>query len=195
MVLDESTSQHSCFTSLRSCVHEMVNVPNVLHWFRDARSDSRLDVLCRFLDCCTPFELHFLSSYLEELLSRNTVVTNQIETTVCSDLKDLHEITNSTSRRQLCVLLTKLKSTTKMRAYNIYDILIQYDFNKFFSQVLTMDEEIVDELLLLFTLASNHPAMTFKQRSCLHQRLIELREAIEKLFEVNFKGFPALQII
>ena len=170
-------------------VHAMVNVDNVTHWFRDATSDSRIDVLCRLLECCMPLELQFLGTYLEGLLQRNMVFNQPSETitSLYSNLKDLKEITNSNSRRQLCVLLTRLKSTNRILAYNIYDILIQYDFAEFFSRVISMEEELVDEILLLFTLAANHPAMSFSQRRHLQQRLAELRGTIEDSFEVNLE--------
>ena len=54
---------------------------------------------------------------------------------------------------------------------------------------MVMEEELVDEILLLFTLAANHPAMTFSQRRNLHQRLVDLRETIEKSFKVSIVQF------
>ena len=163
----------------------MVNVDIVTQWFRDAASDSRLEVLCRLLECSVPLELQYLATFLEELLRRNMVLNVPSDATY-ADLKHLGEITDSSSRRQLCLLLTRLKCANKIPAYNIYDILIRYDFAKFFSRVISMEEELVDEILLLFTLAANHPAMTFSQRNRLNQRLVDLRETIDHSFKVNF---------
>lgn len=165
-------------------VHAMINVDNVTQWFRDAPSHNRLQVLCRLLECCVPHELQYLATFLEELLRRNMVLNAPSDATY-ANLKHLGEITDSNCRRQLCLLLTRLKSANKIPAYNIYDILIRYDFAKFFSRVISMEEELVDEILLLFTLAANHPAMTFSQRNRLSQRLVELRETIDQSFKVT----------
>ena len=166
----------------------MVNVCDVVHWFRDATSDRRLETLCRLLDCCMPLELQFLNTYLDEVLGRNLVVSQHSD----SNVPELNEITDSTCRRQLCLILTRIK-TANVLAGCIYNKLIQYNFSEFFSRVMVMEEELVDEILLLFTLAANHPAMSFSQRRNLHQRLTDLRETIDKSFKVlivnNFSNF------
>jgi hypothetical protein len=128
-------------------------------------------------------ELQFLNTYLDEMLRRNFVVNQQADS-----MPELQEITDSTCRRQLCLILTRLKSANVL-ASCIYNILIQYNFSEFFSRVMVMEEELVDEILLLFTLASNHPAMTFSQRRDLHQRLVDLRETIDKSFKVRIVQF------
>ncbi len=169
----------ACAYRSSTLIHEMVNVCDVAQWFRDATSDRRLEALCRLLDCCMPLELQFLNTYLDELLRRSLVVNQHSD----SNMPDLHEITDSTCRRQLCLILTRLKPANVL-AGCIYNILIQYNFSEFFSRVMVMEEELVDEILLLFTLAANHPAMSFSQRRNLHQRLVDLRETIEKSFKV-----------
>ena len=171
----------ACVYRSSTLIHEMVNVCDVAQWFRDATSDRRLEALCRLLDCCMPLELQFLNAYLHELLRPNLVANQHSD----PNMPELHEITDSTCRRQLCLILTRLKSANVL-AGCIYNILIQYNFSDFFSRVMVMEEELVDEILLLFTLAANHPAMTFSQRRNLHQRLIDLRETIEKSFKVSF---------
>lgn len=169
----------ACEYRSSTLIHEMVNVCDVAHWFRDATSDRRLEALCRLLDCCMPLELQFLKTYLDELLRRNFIGSQHSDLT----MPELHEITDSTCRRQLCLILTRLKSANVL-AGCVYNILIQYNFSEFFSRVMVMEEELVDEILLLFTLAANHPAMSFSQRRNLHQRLKDLRETIEKSFKV-----------
>jgi hypothetical protein len=173
----------ACVFRASTLIHEMVNVCDVAQWFRDATSDRRLEALCRLLDCCMPMELQFLNTYLDEMLRRNFVVNQQADS-----MPELQEITDSTCRRQLCLILTRLKSANVL-ASCIYNILIQYNFSEFFSRVMVMEEELVDEILLLFTLASNHPAMTFSQRRDLHQRLVDLRETIDKSFKVRIVQF------
>ena len=184
----------ACVYRSSTLIHEMVNVCDVAQWFRDATSDRRLEALCRLLDCCMPLELQFLNTYLHELLRPNVVANQNSD----PNMPELHEITDSTCRRQLCLILTRLKSASVL-AGCIYNILIQYNFSEFFSRVMVMEEELVDEILLLFTLAANHPAMTFSQRRNLHQRLIDLRETIEKSFKVSmcviFEKFNSLILV
>lgn len=175
-----------CVLCASDLLNEMVNVCDVSHWFRDATSDRRLEALCRLLDCCMPLELQFLNTYFLELLRRNSAAS--LKQDCDTNMAELREITESSCRRQLCLILTRLKSAN-VQLGRVYNVLIQYNFSEFFSRVMVMEEELVDEILLLFTLAANHPAMSFSQRHNLHQRLAELRETIQKYFKVALNFF------
>ncbi|GAA47749.1 zinc finger CCHC domain-containing protein 2 [Clonorchis sinensis] len=232
---------------------------DILKWFEDAPPSSRIEFVCGLLRLCSPSELRFFGSCLEELarlhyedlrelesLANSTVeastdeclstlvheslcksppatedlnCNNQIETTnlrlgsLPLSLRVL--ATNSTLRSQLIFRLSLLQSSnvTSANAYFealITDKSISSDFVLVYEPVpplgrnspcpssnesedesthlpalSTSERRVVEELLLLYTLAAFHPAFTFDHRYRLSACLSKLRSWAARL-----KGEP-----
>ncbi|KAM9307696.1 zinc finger CCHC domain-containing protein 2 [Gastrophryne carolinensis] len=154
----------------------------VYEWFVQALGPAqRLEFACGLLDLCNPLELRFLGACLEDLArkdfhylrdceSRANGLSAEPEAALQQLLGDLRE---RTARSRLIVYLALLGSENRDVADRFHRLLLLPDTEA--------EEERGagrEELLLLFTMASLHPAFSFHQRVTLRERLGRLREAM-----------------
>jgi len=167
----------------------------VLSEFRKVRSSERLDLLCSLLDACLPFELRFLGTCLEFLGKRdfNELREDERLANNVNHISQFRSLSDENTRRKLVLYVSLLKSSNS-------------DCVKYFSDILTginMDDvglahgsltnpsslealnKLMDELLLLYTIAVNHPAFTIHQKSKFAVILAQLQDEDRKLCGVE----------
>ncbi|XP_056376971.1 zinc finger CCHC domain-containing protein 2 isoform X2 [Hyla sarda] len=153
----------------------------VYEWFvRTLGPAQRLEFACGLLDLCNPLELRFLGSCLEDLARKD-----------CHYLRDYESRANSLAgellvdprdpviRSRLIVYLALLSSENREVAGRLYRLLPTMETLAGWERG-DEEREPGEELLLLLTMASLHPAFSFHQRVTLRERLEGLREALEK---------------
>ncbi|XP_069814226.1 zinc finger CCHC domain-containing protein 2 isoform X2 [Dendropsophus ebraccatus] len=151
----------------------------VYEWFvRTLGPAQRLEFVCGLLDLCNPLELRFLGSCLEDLARKDCHYLRDYESRANSLAGELlGDLGDAVIRSRLIVYLALLSSENRDVAGRLYRLLLpamegwERDDE---------ERESGEELLLLLTMASLHPAFSFHQRVTLRERLERLREARER---------------
>ncbi|XP_058808786.1 proline-rich protein 36-like isoform X2 [Phymastichus coffea] len=165
------------------CCLAMVCKENVVSWFSSLSSYKRIDVMCTLLNMCLPFEIRFFGTVVEDLGKRDYNVLRDTEHRA-NNVSDLTEFTNLSmtdkrTRRKLALYTALLQSCSHSCAGVLYKILSNLDFQEIQTLVngtnCSSDEQPLEELLLLYTMAVNHPAFNYEQKSTFGNVLIKLK--------------------
>lgn len=147
----------------------MVCKEDICAWYKKVSGTCRIDVICALMQLSHPLERRYFGSVLESLcqidyrclVSEETKANNPEE--VRKITPDLHEGLN---RSKLSVYLSLLHSSNSVCSQLVYELLAsartfveKKNTQEGFSKI------VIEELLLLLTLAINHPAFTFQQRT------------------------------
>ncbi len=148
----------------------MICKEDVVCWFKELESYERIDTMCTLLNMCLPFELRFLGTCLEELGRRDSQELRGIELRVnnpvelAADISSCRagEPTDIKIRRRMALYLALIRVCNRS---SVTEIIFQTlegwgdkDFYKF------GDGDPLQELLLVYTMAANHPVFSFEQR-------------------------------
>ncbi|XP_047453436.1 zinc finger CCHC domain-containing protein 14 [Mugil cephalus] len=161
----------------RSCVQR----EGVYRWFSSLTSAQRAEFLCGLLDLCVPVELRFLGSCLEDLARKDyhSLRDAEIKANNPADLSGLTNITDEVVRSKLLVSLALLGSDNREAAGVLYRTLTHIDtvINNY--GLALNDGRTEEQFLLLFTMASNHPAFSFHQKQVLRQQLSQIQDILQ----------------
>ena len=174
----------------------MVCKEDVVTWFKDLSSSKRVDVMCSLLNMCLPFELRFLGTCLEDLGKRDfhDLRDTEIRANNCSELSDLQCISDKRTRRKLALFVSLLKSYNHACSNSLYKILANFDSSEIATNSSSSDENPLEELLLLYTLALNHPAFSYEQKAVIGNILVKLQDE-EKMFAAKHQvGISVLYV-
>uniref|UniRef100_A0A8C8SYZ6 Zinc finger CCHC-type containing 2 n=1 Tax=Pelusios castaneus TaxID=367368 RepID=A0A8C8SYZ6_9SAUR len=183
----------------------------VYDWFgRALGSAQRLEFVVGLLDLCNPLELRFLGSCLEDLARKDYHCLRDAEAKAngLSEPGPLGDFREPAARAKLIVYLALLGSENREAAGRLYGLLPRVDsvLQSCGAREEDGPEEDVEgpggkgrgeslgfgaqeELLLLFTMASLHPAFSFHQRVTLREHLERLRRAFCGLREQEEDNF------
>ncbi|XP_073461823.1 zinc finger CCHC domain-containing protein 14 isoform X1 [Aquarana catesbeiana] len=149
----------------------------VYRWFSELSSWQRIEFLCGLLDLCLPLELRFLGSCLEDLARKDyhSLRDSEIKANNSADLAALTNLGDEVVRSKLLVSLALLTSENREAAGVLCRTLTHMDsiINNLGLQL--NDGRTGDEFLLLFTMATNHPAFSFHQKQLLRKELAHLQ--------------------
>lgn len=153
----------------------------VYRWFSVLSSAQRAEFLCGLLDLCVPIELRFLGSCLEDLARKDyhSLRDAEIKANNPADLANLANITDEVVRSKLLVSLALLSSDNRVAAGVLFRTLTHIDtiINNYGLKL--NDGQTGEQFLLLFTMASNHPAFSFHQKQVLRQELTQIQEILQ----------------
>ncbi|XP_062997305.1 zinc finger CCHC domain-containing protein 14 isoform X1 [Elgaria multicarinata webbii] len=153
---------------------------SVYRWFSELPSPQRVEFLCGLLDLCIPLELRFLGACLEDLARKDyhSLRDSEIKANNPADLGSLTNLTDEVVRSKLLVSLALLGSSHREAAGVLFRTLTHID-SVIHNYGLQLNEgRTGDEFLLLFTMASNHPAFSFHQKQVLRQELTKIQNII-----------------
>lgn len=162
----------------------MVCKEDVLTWFKDAASYKRIDVMCSLLNMCIPFELRYLGTCIEEQgkhdyqeLRGAALIANSLDK-LAKELCGAKSLLEKCTRHRLTVYVSLLQSRNYTCAQWMYSVLLRSDvFDAFIaSGAFNKDITLHTELLLLYTMALNHPAFTFEQKRYFGEIVTRLTE-------------------
>ncbi|XP_075045412.1 zinc finger CCHC domain-containing protein 14 isoform X2 [Mixophyes fleayi] len=149
----------------------------VYRWFSELTSSQRIEFLCGLLDLCIPLELRFLGSCLEDLARKDyhSLRDSEIKANNPADLGSLTNLTDEVVRSKLLVSLALLASDNREAAGVLCRTLTHMDsiINNLGLQL--NDGRTGDEFLLLFTMATIHPAFSFHQKQLLRKELSHIQ--------------------
>ncbi|XP_014667479.1 PREDICTED: zinc finger CCHC domain-containing protein 2-like [Priapulus caudatus] len=141
----------------------MVYKEEVLSWFKDLPGAKRIDFMCRLVHFCVPLELRFFGTCVEDLAKRDFHYLRDLEnkSNSASELTKLTDVTDCAMRSKLIITLTLLYSSN----YTCSNLLFRTLTNlESVLDNLPKNEKVANELQLLFTLSTNHPAFTSEQK-------------------------------
>lgn len=162
----------------------MVCKEDVITWFKEAAAYRRIDVMCSLLNMCVPFELRFLGTCIEEQgkhdyqeLRGAAITANDMEK-LAKELSTSKGVLETCTRHRLTIYLSLLQSHNYNCANWIYCTLLRNESMDTFIRNgnFLKDVNLHTELLLLFTLALNHPAFTFEQKTYFGEVISQLSE-------------------
>ncbi|EAU75939.1 AGAP009083-PA, partial [Anopheles gambiae str. PEST] len=145
----------------------MICNEDVVGWFRDLKSYSRIDTMCIMLNMCLPFELRFLGTYLEELGRRDAPELRGAELKVNNPQEFIADIasgepTDQRIRRKMALFLALYRACNHAYANELFKTLEGWGARPDLQRLFEEDDQ--QELLLVYTMATNHPVFSFEQR-------------------------------
>ncbi|CAF0856876.1 unnamed protein product [Adineta steineri] len=187
----------------------MLNQEQIHRYFNHLSGAKRIEFLYGLLHLCQPLELRYLGTCLEEIARKDYEYlyhaeqkTNHLPTQT-STLINNNESTNQQQQQQSNIESDeKLDLTDQFtRAHAIVDIALLWAKNrpcalrlfrnlkasesvKLVDMLLErddLDERTMDEILIIFCLAANHPAFSFDMRTQISQTLKELEKRQRKM--------------
>ncbi|XP_011167390.2 zinc finger CCHC domain-containing protein 2 isoform X2 [Solenopsis invicta] len=167
----------------------MVCKENVVSWFGNLSSYKRIDVMCTLLNMCLPFEVRYLGTCVEDIGKRdyNDLRDTEHHANSVSELAELTtaSVTDKRTRRKLALYMALLHSCNYACAVILYKNLANFDpqevTNLLNGTTFNVDDQPLEELLLLYTMALNHPAFTYEQKSVFGNIFIKLQEEEARL--------------
>ncbi|XP_018305831.1 flocculation protein FLO11 isoform X2 [Mycetomoellerius zeteki] len=166
----------------------MVCKENVVSWFGNLSSYKRIDVMCTLLNMCVPFEVRYLGTCIEDIGKRDYNDLRDVEhhANSASELAELtSSVTDKRTRRKLALYMALLHSCNYACAVILYKNLSNFDHqeitNLLNGTTFSVDDQPLEELLLLYTMALNHPAFTYEQKSVFGNIFIKLQEEEARL--------------
>lgn len=162
---------------------------DVLSEFASVRSCERVDLLCSLLDLCLPFELRFLGTCLEFLAKRDFYELREDERDAnnVNHVSSFRSLTEENTRRKLVLYVSLLKSCNTDCANCLNDTLTALcigDVRRVCRSQPEDGEKVLDELLLLYTIALKHPAFNVHQKTEFAEHLRSLQEEDLKLSRI-----------
>nr|XP_033341727.1 zinc finger CCHC domain-containing protein 14 isoform X2 [Megalopta genalis] len=167
----------------------MVCKENVVSWFGNLSSYKRIDVMCTLLNMCLPFEVRYLGTCVEDIGKRdyNDLRDTEHHANSASDLAELTTlgVADKRTRRKLALYMALLHSCNYACAVILYKNLSNFDYqeisNLLNGTTISPDDQPLEELLLLYTMALNHPAFTYEQKSIFGNIYMKLQEEESRL--------------
>jgi hypothetical protein len=147
----------------------MIVKEDLVTWFQNLESYKRIDIMCTLLNLCLPFELRFLGTCLEELGRRDAQDLRGAELRVNNPQEFVNDVgsfqagqpTETKIRRKMALYLALMRASNRNGVNELFKTLDRWgdrDFTKF------SDGDPLQELLLVYTMATNHPVFSFEQR-------------------------------
>lgn len=147
----------------------MVCKEDVVSWFKELESYKRIDTMCTLLNMCLPFELRFLGTCLEELGNKDSSQLRGIELRVNNSAELASEIaacqliepSDIKVRRKMALYLAMIRACNRPCVEELFKMLSQWSTHEI---IRTAEGDPLQELLLVYTMAANHPVFSFEQR-------------------------------
>lgn len=159
----------------------MITKSDVIMWFKALESYKRIDTMCTLLNMCLPFELRFLGTCLEELGRRDSQELRGMELRA-NNPQDLAtdmiacqkgEPTDKKVRRKMALYLALMRACNRTNVTEIFRTLESWGELDFSTMT---DIDTLKELLLVYTMAANHPVFEFEQ----HLKFMRIFEKIKE---------------
>nr|XP_037283645.1 zinc finger CCHC domain-containing protein 2-like [Rhipicephalus microplus] len=154
----------------------MVCKEEIYAWFKQLSGAVRIDTMCGLLNLCLPLELRFLGTFLEDLANKDYTYFREAEQRA-NNLNELSKYTGVRDivwRSRVITSLALLRLSNRSCSHALFEALFEEMKS---AKHETYDSRTLDEMLLLFTMATHHPSFSFDERS----ELVKFREKLESL--------------
>jgi hypothetical protein len=183
----------------------MLNQEQIHRYFNHLSGAKRIEFLYGLLHLCQPLELRYLGTCLEEIarkdyeylyhaeqktnhlpthtpISTNNEINNQPQNDLGSDEK--LDLTDQFTRAHAIVDIALLWAKNRPCALRLFRRLKASESVKLVDMLLErddLDERTMDEILIIFCLAANHPAFSFDMRTQMSQIFKDLEKRQRKM--------------
>jgi hypothetical protein len=172
----------------------MLNQEEIHRYFNHLTGAKRIEFLYGLLHLCQPLELRYLGTCLEEIARKDYEYlyhaeqkTNHYEQTnqqidLLSD--DKLDLTDQFTRAHAIVDIALLWAKNRACAIRLFRRLKASESVKLVDILLErddLDERTMDEILIIFCLAANHPAFSFDMRTQMSQIFKDLEKRQRKM--------------
>lgn len=164
----------------------MVCKEEVFMWFKELTGSKRIGVVCGLLNMCYPLELRFLGTCLEDLGKKDFYCFQEAEQKAnnVNEIRKLIDLKDNVTRCKFIVSLALLHSSNHVCSNVLYQTLSKHlDCIELFN-----DQRSLNEMLLVITMALNHPAFTFDQKTVLTQHLLSIEKLIGENSQTNHES-------
>lgn len=167
----------------------MVCKENVVSWFGNLSSYKRIDVMCTLLNMCLPFEMRYIGTCVEDQGKRdyNDLRDTEHHANSVMELTELtsESVTEKRTRRKLVLYMALLHSCNYACAVVLYKNLANLDVQEVINVLngtsSNQEDQALEELLLLYAMALNHPAFTYDQKNTFGNIFVKLQEEEARL--------------
>lgn len=142
--------------------------------------------MCGLLNLCLPLELRFLGTCVEDLASKDYAYFREAELRANSygELSKCTNVRDAVTRSKLVTSLALLHLYNRSCSHAIFEALSE---EMKCSKQETYDTKTLEEMLLLFTMATHHPSFSFDERS----EFVKYREKLESVCASQSMAVPA----
>ncbi|CAF1205405.1 unnamed protein product [Rotaria sordida] len=182
----------------------MLNQEQIHRYFNHLSGAKRIEFLYGLLHLCQPLELRYLGTCLEEIArkdyeylyhaeqktnhlpTQNSITNNETNNQQQNDLgsDEKLDLTDQFTRAHAIVDIALLWAKNRPCALRLFRRLKASESVKLVDMLLErddLDERTMDEILIIFCLAANHPAFSFDMRTQMSQILKELEKRQRKM--------------
>lgn len=158
----------------------MVVPADIVSYFRSLKSYERIGIMCNLQHSCLPLELRFLGTCLEELGRKDFHELRSAENEANSSaeicMSELRKISNKDVQKKIILYLSLLHSNNYSCSYALYKILCNAEEVCKFLNHEDDDDVGSEQLLMIYTLAVNHPAFSCEQKEVLRNIFKEVEK-------------------
>lgn len=170
----------------------MVCIDEVVAYFKTLKSYERLWMMCRLQSHCLPIELRYLGTCLDNLSKRDVHILKKLELEA-NDPANVSEVAckcicDRTVRAAVIKYLSVLNTNSTKCSELIFRALTdQQGLERIFKspKAFFNDKNAFEELMVLYTLAVNHPAFLFEQKIQLDNIFNSIKKEKERLLSEN----------
>lgn len=162
----------------------MVCKEEVFTWFQNLQAHKRIEAMYMFLNMCYPLELRFCGTCLEDLARKEYYVLREkeLEANNITEVSKIRNIHDQQVRNHLTIVLSLLNSSNTLCAKEIFRILSEeIKLDVLASLRIYSNPKLVDQYLLLLTLAQHHPAFDFSQQNYLAELSTSIENCLREL--------------
>ena len=140
--------------------------------------------MCTLLNMCLPFEIRYIGTCVEDRGKRdyNGLRDTEHHANNVTELTDLtaQSVTEKRTRRKLVLYMALLHSCNYACAVVLYKNLANLDIQEVINLLngtsSNEDDQPLEELLLLYAMALNHPVFTYDQKNTFGNIFVKLQE-------------------
>lgn len=153
-------------------------------WFRNLSPHKRIDYMCGMLQMCLPMELRFMGSYVEDLAKKDFHQLRESEGKANSrhELSKFSESDAKVFRTKMAVYLALLHSSNRTSSNIIFQML-ESQIQEALTVIDNMVELTVHSILLVLSMAMNHPAFSYHQKSRMYDHYISANQVADRILK------------
>lgn len=157
-------------------------VSEVCTRFHTMAAHKRIELVCNLIRMCMPLELRFFGTCLEDIAKKDFFYLRENENKAndVSILQSLKDIYDDVTRSRLNIYLSLMNSSNAPCSGVLFKTLACFDPHR-----PNMSRNFMDEVLLLLTIAANHPSFTFNQSQVLQEKVNILNKRYREQFVVR----------
>ena len=156
-----------------------MKLPEILRSFHMMPTCDRLDLICRLLRGCVPYELRFLGTVIldatrAEMKSFAATETTANQVNHYAGFKD-SGLTHAVCEK-LCCALAVVHAHNHPVAEAVFGLLDNPQALQLYDE--TTDLKVADDIRLLYVMATHHPALSYNQRQHLLYTYLQRMDAL-----------------